>query len=182
MQRYITQTTPPIWSRVRVPVAQDLRRDPAVTHVILRSNCNTISPIFHIWCKLTSWLEATNKRGKIICNSIFVRLYNMNDLKTGAIIFFSFEWFPQMALMNSCGGRGTYDRILPYEKLLFLMGGWQVFRTKIKPQITHLRTFMWSCATTTALLAVVVLNRWTRNVDTHNTLGILGLYRGWFIM
>ena len=59
VQRYITQTTPPIWSRVRVP-AQDLRRDPAVTHVILRSNCNTISPIFHIWCKLTiaSWLEA----------------------------------------------------------------------------------------------------------------------------
>ena len=58
VQLYITQTTPPIWSRVRVPVAQDLRRDPAVTHVILRSNCNTISPIFHIWCQLTSWLEA----------------------------------------------------------------------------------------------------------------------------
>ena len=48
VQRYITQTTPPIWSRIHVPVAQDLRRDPAVTHVILRSNCNTISPIFHI--------------------------------------------------------------------------------------------------------------------------------------
>ena len=173
VQRYITQTTPPIWSRVRVPVAQDLRRDPAVTHVILRSNCNTISPIFHIWCKLTTIAGSptANERGKIIILFLYVCTWMI--WKQVRSYFFSFEWFPQMALMNSCGSRGTYDRILPYEKLLFLMGGWQVFRTKIKPQITHLRTFMWSYATTTALLAVGVLNRWTRNVDTHNTLRIL---------
>ena len=74
VQRYITQTTPPIWSRVRVPVAQDLRRDPAVTHVILRSNCNTISPIFHIWCKLTSIAGSptANERGKIIILFLYV--------------------------------------------------------------------------------------------------------------
>jgi hypothetical protein len=56
---------------------QDLRRDPAVTHVILRSNCNTISPIFHIWCKLTtcSWLAGSptaNERGKIIILFLYV--------------------------------------------------------------------------------------------------------------